>query len=94
MCSWQDPSTIESLETPQKYLLTSLKACGIPKIPAPMNEMKMLAKILMEFLAPSSWCILYKLAFISPNLSKLARDTAEVRGMLFVRDQLTLTPPK
>lgn len=50
------------------FYLTSLKAWGIPKIPAPMNEIKMLAKILMELLAPSSWYILRQMTF---NVLKL-----------------------
>ena len=40
--------------------LTSLKAYGRPRMPAPMKEMKMLAKILIRLSVPSS-CISLKL---------------------------------
>lgn len=47
-------SLFDSHHTLQTYTQTSLKAYGRPRMPAPMNDMKMLAKILILLSVPSS----------------------------------------
>ena len=55
--------------------LTSLKAKGNPKIPAPMKEIKMLPNILILLFVPSSFITLMIPAFLSP-VPSLARIIA------------------